>query len=186
MRPTLNNEIVFESTLEARVAAQLLTDAGRADLLEAITPPIDPPRIGRLEFVIKLREEQRGEKDKTEYTCITSKTVELVRTLARAAKPSLPGEPTLSKRKYMSQRLLEVSAKLDDIASQRPARRGVVEVGGVAIFGVTDEEAALLKRREAFVADYLKDNELDRNQLTIEQIIEIRNQSEWKNPPELT
>jgi hypothetical protein len=65
MRPTYNQEVVFEGTLEARVAAQLLTDAGRADLLNDIAPPIDNPSIGRLEFVAQLGNEQKGRGDTT-------------------------------------------------------------------------------------------------------------------------
>ena len=48
MRPSQDYGIVFESTLEARVAGQLLSDVDRTDLLENIAPPIPNPTIGRL------------------------------------------------------------------------------------------------------------------------------------------
>lgn len=60
-----------------------------------------------------------------------------------------------------------------------------VEVGGFTVSGVSDEQANLLKRREAFVKQYLAERGWDANDLTIEQLLEVRAQEGWKNPAEV-
>lgn len=182
MRPTYAQEIVFEGTLEARVAAQLLTDAGRADLLADVTPPINNPSIGRMEFMAQLGNEQNGRGDMTEYTCPPSASVDIIQALAQAAEITRPGQPTLSRKKYMGQKLVAFKAKLDGMESQAP-KTGVAEVGGITFAGVSEEQAALLKRREVFVNQFLAERGWDGNNLTLEQLLELREQPGWQNPP---
>lgn len=182
MRPTYGQEVVFEGTLEARVAAQLLTDAGRADLLADVVPPIDNPSIGRLEFAAQLGNEQKGRGDATEYTCPPSASVDVVKTLAQVAEITRPGQATLTRKKYMGQKLVEFSAKLNNMESHPPQPR-VVEVGGMTVVGASAEQADLLKRREAFVNQFLAERGWDVSNLSIEQLLEVRKQSGWQNPP---
>lgn len=182
MRPTHNQEIVFEGTLEARVAAQLLTDAGRADLLEGVTPPIADPSIGKFEFVAQLGNEQKGRGDTVEYTCHHSVSADVLRTLVQAAEIIRPGQSTVSRKKFMGQRLVEFAEMFDNMKSQR-TRENVVEVGGITVFGVSDEQADLLKRREAFIDQYLAERGWDSSNLSFEQLLEVRRQPDWQNPP---
>jgi hypothetical protein len=184
MRPTFSQEIIFEGALEARVAAQLLNDAGRSDLVEAVVPPIDPPSIGRIEFVSALSNEQKGRGDATDYVCPSSASVEVIKILAQVAEITPPGQSILSRKKYMGQKLVEFSTKLADMESQ-PRRPNVVEVGGMNVVGASDEQVDLLKRREAFVNQFLTERGWDKNDLSIEQLLEVRKQPGWQDPPEL-
>lgn len=184
MRPTLENEVIFEGTLEARVAAQLLTDAGRADLLTDIVPSIDRPTIGRMEFAAALGDELKGRGDTTEYVCPPAAYVEVIKTLAKVAEPFGLDKVTLSRKRFMGQRIGEFALKVEEMIYKH-LRRNVVEVGGMTIFGVTEQEVDQLKLREAFVNNYLAKQGWSADTITSEQLLEVRSQPGWKNPPQL-
>jgi hypothetical protein len=65
---------------------------------------------------------------------------------------------------------------------QSPARQNVRLPGGVVAVGATDEEAKLLRARAAFVEQYCKERGWDMLNLTIPQLLEVRDQEGWKNP----
>lgn len=54
--------------------------------------------------------------------------------------------------------------------------------GGIVAVGVNDQWAKVLTGRQAFVEKYCSDRGWDMLNLTIEQLLEIRKQSEWQNP----
>jgi hypothetical protein len=56
--------------------------------------------------------------------------------------------------------------------------------GGFTVSGVTNDEAKVLAGRGRFVEKYCAEKGWDLNRLTIEQLLEIRSQSGWKNPSE--
>jgi hypothetical protein len=86
----------------------------------------------------------------------------------------------------MGQRLVEFSDKIDNMDnSPTQPRPKVVEVGSMAIVGASDEQADLLKRREAFVNQFLAEKGWDVGSLSIEQLLEVRKQPSWQNPPEI-
>lgn len=55
-------------------------------------------------------------------------------------------------------------------------------LGGIVAVGVNDQQAKVLKGRQAFVDKYCSDRGWDMLDITIEQLLEIRKQSEWKDP----
>lgn len=57
-----------------------------------------------------------------------------------------------------------------------------MEIGGLHIFGVSPAQEALLRGREAFVKKYCSEKDWDIDNLSIEQIMEIRKQDGWKCP----
>ena len=65
----------------------------------------------------------------------------------------------------------------------QPPRHTVVEVGGMTVVGASAEQADLLKRREAFVNQFLAERGWDASNLSIEQLLEVRKQPGWQNPP---
>ena len=85
----------------------------------------------------------------------------------------------------MGQKLVELSGKFKTLERQRP-QVNVVEIGDMAFFGVSDEQADLLKRREAFVNQFLAEKGWDASNLSIEQLLEVRGQPGWQNPPEIS
>lgn len=56
--------------------------------------------------------------------------------------------------------------------------------GGVVVHGLTAGQEELLKKRGQFVLDYCKAHgwSVEFEALSIEQILEIRSQDDWKNP----
>lgn len=54
--------------------------------------------------------------------------------------------------------------------------------GGIVVVGVNDQQAKVLRGRQAFVEKYCSDRGWDMLNLTIEQLLEIRKQPEWKDP----
>ena len=61
-------------------------------------------------------------------------------------------------------------------------RSNILLAGGVVAIGVTDSEAKTLTGRQAFVEKYCGNRGWDMMNLTIQQLLEIRKQPEWKNP----
>lgn len=182
MRTTADQEIIFEGSLEARVAAQLLSDAGRADLLETVEPPINPPSIGRLQFIAALGNEQKGFGDTTEYVCAAAKSIEVFKTLLETAQVIPPGQVTVSRKKYMGQKLVELV--VSDTAADEKPEVSTMEIAGMTIVGVSAEQADVLLRRDTFVKQYLAKRGWTASELSLEQVLEIRRQPGWQNPPE--
>ena len=54
--------------------------------------------------------------------------------------------------------------------------------GGLVMVGVSDEQAALMKGRGAFVLNYCKTQNWNPDALEISQIMEIRKQDGWNTP----
>lgn len=184
MRPTFDGEVIFEGALEARVAAQLITDAGRADLLADIVPPIGRPTISRMEFVADLGDELKGRGNTTEYVCPPTISAEVLETLAKAAEPFRPDRVTLSRKRFMGQRIGEFASK-GVLMSRQLQRVRPIEVGGMLVFGASEAMADTLKLREAFVNNYLAERGWNADTMTIDQILELRSQPGWQNPPKL-
>ena len=70
MRPTQNREIVFEGSFEARVAAQLLHDHGRGDLINHIVPPIKQPFLSQENYDNLFLRDSPDYTDEDEYTTL--------------------------------------------------------------------------------------------------------------------
>lgn len=190
MRPSSTMEIVFESTLEARVAAQLLNDAGRSDLVSRVTPPIEQPSIGRIEFAARLGDSMNGKGDNAEYRVPTADSIEVVRILGEEAQFIHPDKVTASRKKWMGHRLLELAQKTaelkTEVLSDLSVKPRIIDLGGLRISGnISDEEVDFLKRREAFVNRYLDERGWEVNSISVEQLLEVRSQPEWQNPPEI-
>ena len=212
MRPTVDGEIVFEGKLETQVAAQLLKDRGNSDMIESISPAVEPAGIGLFKFISDLAEADNGLGDSTEYTCSKEVSADILRALFAASIITSPERPTLNRKRWMGQRLFELVMKIEAMAQKKsddenariyghivepsdragwpnpsegivdPLRRNVIEVGGLTIVGATDAQASILKRREAFVNTYCTERGWDTGELTIQQTMEVRNQPGWKNP----
>ena len=54
--------------------------------------------------------------------------------------------------------------------------------GGLTVVWVSDRDAKILNGRRVFVEKYCGDRGWDMLNLTIEQLLEVRNQPGWKNP----
>ncbi len=65
---------------------------------------------------------------------------------------------------------------------REPLEGGVELLGGMKIFGGTPQQVAAIVRRDSFIRQYAEEKEWDVNNLTMEQILEIRKQEGWKNP----
>lgn len=57
-----------------------------------------------------------------------------------------------------------------------------LKIGGITAVNVTAREEQLLRGRDAFVNQYCTEKGWDRNNLVIQQILEIRQQPGWKCP----
>jgi hypothetical protein len=213
MRPTVEGEIVFEGALEARVAAQLLKGSSEGvNLLESVTPAIEPAGIGPFKFISELAELDNGLGDKTDYVCEQAASPNIMTALFSVSRVTSPERPTLDRKRWMGQRLFEFTFKLEamgqklrpagnartfghivDVSEHTnwpnpadavidPSRHNVLEVGGLTIVGASDSDTAILKGREAFVNGYCAENNWVVSDLTIDQIMEIRSQSGWKTP----
>ena len=62
------------------------------------------------------------------------------------------------------------------------SEKRVVEIGGLTIANVDAEQETILRKREAFVEAYVKEQGWDRDNLDLTQVMEIRKQPEWKDP----
>ena len=183
MRPTHNQEVIFEGSLEARVAAQLLTDAGRADLLDAIVPPIPNPSIGKAEFLFRL---VTGRSDDTaEYTCPDGVDSDVIEMLVGIAEITPLGQPAFSREKYMGHLLLDFLGKLEDMKDPQ-TDTAVIQVDGIVIVGADSEQADLLRRRKAFTDQFLAEKGWDPANLSMDQLLEVRKQPDWQNPPAIS
>ena len=58
----------------------------------------------------------------------------------------------------------------------------MIELPGLGTFQGTPEQEVFLAARGRFVTQYCLSQNWDRDNLTIKQILEVRNQEGWKNP----
>jgi hypothetical protein len=63
-----------------------------------------------------------------------------------------------------------------------PRSSQTIELDGMAVHGVDDDQAALLQARQAFTLQFFDKRGWDFNQPAPEQIEELRRQDEWINP----
>ena len=61
-------------------------------------------------------------------------------------------------------------------------RQNVQLPGGIVAIGVNDQQTKILTGRQAFVEKYCGDRGWDMLNLTMEQLLEIRDQPGWENP----
>ena len=61
-------------------------------------------------------------------------------------------------------------------------RQNILLSGGIVAVGVDDQQVKILTGRQAFVEKYCADRGWDMLNVTIGQLIEIREQSGWKKP----
>lgn len=54
--------------------------------------------------------------------------------------------------------------------------------GGFTVSGAIDEQRRILEARGRFAEKYAVEKEWDINNLSMEQLLEIRKQPDWKNP----
>ena len=66
--------------------------------------------------------------------------------------------------------------------SREPLQGGTELVNGMKIFGGTPEQIAAITRRDSFIRKYAEGKGWDVNNLSLDQIFEIRRQEGWKNP----
>jgi hypothetical protein len=82
------------------------------------------------------------------------------------------------------------TGKLEDFFTPRYALANhVPEIalpGGVTVAGGTQEQHTILRMRGEFVAQYCKAKGWDIDKLSIQQVLEIRNQQAWKTPQEIS
>lgn len=57
-----------------------------------------------------------------------------------------------------------------------------IKVGGMGVYNVPGEQAAIMKYRAAFVQEYCHQKGWDYNELSISQVLEIRRQKAWESP----
>jgi len=57
-----------------------------------------------------------------------------------------------------------------------------LKVDNMEIYGVSDQQAHTIKARVEFVQQYCQEKGWNKDELSIEQILEIRQQEAWKNP----
>ena len=56
------------------------------------------------------------------------------------------------------------------------------EVGGMTIIGASEDTKNVLTGRDLFIDKYCKERGWHKEDLSFEQIIEVRNQAGWINP----
>ena len=62
------------------------------------------------------------------------------------------------------------------------ARKNILLPGGGIAFQVTKNQAKLLQARQKFVENYCREKGWDMLNLSIDQLMEVRNQPGWQNP----
>jgi len=58
----------------------------------------------------------------------------------------------------------------------------VVQLGGLTVVGMSEEQEVFMRKREAFVERWMKEHGLTKETATIKQILEMRQEEGWKNP----
>jgi len=58
----------------------------------------------------------------------------------------------------------------------------VTQVGGMTVVGMSEDQEAFMRKREAFVARYLQEHGLTQDTITIKQVLKMREEEGWKNP----
>lgn len=179
MIPTLTNHVIFENTTEARVTAHFLNRAGRADLVANFEPPLEEPPMGRVEFITQLH--GQAENDGIEYVSPDAKQV--IITLGQAVGMEAPGRiPPLNRRQYMSRKLFEFAERATELAeTTRRSMPVAIELGN-AVLITRPEAVEPLLARHRFSQAYAAERGWDIDNITIEQVMEIRSQPGWQNP----
>jgi hypothetical protein len=182
MRPGNNAELIFEGLTEARIVTQALIDTGNEDLLSTFDPPVETPTISRLDFLVAMSQRSKeapgnASQDTSDFVISDLEiTPRVLKALVGFAKP-YPGEGVPGSRpRYIGQMLSRFLAKVED------AKPKEVQVGPFTVIGASDEQADFLQRRAAFVQQYLDEKGWDANDLSIDQLLEVRSQAGWKTP----
>lgn len=63
-----------------------------------------------------------------------------------------------------------------------PLEGGIQLLNGMKLFGGTPRQIAAIARRDSFIRQYAETKGWDVNNLSFDQILEIRKQDGWKNP----
>lgn len=71
---------------------------------------------------------------------------------------------------------------VEPIQPQRTRPQQPLQIGDLRIIGANEEQADILRMRQAFVNQYFEERGWDATNPTIEQIMEVRNQPGWQNP----
>jgi hypothetical protein len=61
-------------------------------------------------------------------------------------------------------------------------QKKVIEVGGLVFGNINPAQETMLTGRDVFVEQYCKEKGWDRENISIDQLMEIRAQEGWKNP----
>ena len=107
-----NYEVMFRGR-EARMAASLLTQAGREDLAKTIEPPVETHRLGLFEFLIVLKNKKN---ENAEYTTPPEKASEILFALGRVAIPSNRSSEILSDAHFIGSRMIEFISTVSEDA----------------------------------------------------------------------
>jgi len=112
MHAGTNHEVIFKGR-EARMAASLLTEAGREDLAKSIDPPVETHRLGVLEFLITLKNKKN---DNIEYSTPPEKASEILFALGRVAIPSNRSSEIFSEAHFIGSRMIEFISTVSEDA----------------------------------------------------------------------
>jgi hypothetical protein len=175
-----SGEMIFEDRLEARVAAQLLKDAGRSDLVEHMQPPLARPYISFGEFAKAMRNLRKGVAEEGVHRIEEPEIVqEYIDVLGASSNLNnhLPAEKTGRRKDYMGAKLLEFRRRVEEAHKPR-----VLQLGDLAIVTTDNEQVEFLTKRAAFVEQYFAERGWDMAKPTIEQLLEVRSQPAWQDP----
>lgn len=103
MHSGINHEIIFIGR-EARIAASLLSSAGREDLASTIEPKVDIYPMSVLDFLISLKNKKNED---VEYSTPPEKATEILLTLGRIAIPSSKFTESLSPEHYIGSSMIK-------------------------------------------------------------------------------
>ena len=177
-----NGELIFEDRIEARVAAELFNNAGRQDLVDQMVPPLSQPTISWFQFGMAIAEQRIGKNPHDGIHRIEGDAaVDALKLLVDVSRMNhrVKPERTGTRKDYMGAKLIELRARL---AEREAENKRVTVIGGIVIVNASREEIDSITNRSDFVTAYCKTRGWDPQNLSYEQIMEIRSQPSWQSP----
>jgi hypothetical protein len=107
MKPGEKGEIIFESTFEARVAAQLLADAGKHHLIRNVEPQIPEAFMTKQLFKSHYPLMMAGKiPDTAQYRCPADESSVILHYLLERANVCGPNQVARNMKDYIGQRIV--------------------------------------------------------------------------------
>lgn len=172
MRSGPNCTVIFEGKTEARIAAQYLKTAAHPELVEGITPPIEPARIGPLGFLATLVQEQRGVRDETLYTSSPGSCEIIASILFKSAGTFFESEPVFRRQHFLNKMM---AGYIDDLEDGLETAMGVIDTDREHIAQLVNNLIGI-DSDTSLIDEYLE---------VVDKSLEILEPSRWMNPAEV-